>query len=172
MQWLASLCVKRPVFASVLILALTVVGGFSFMQLGIDRFPTVDFPTIVVTTRLPGAAPEQVESEITDIVEEAVNTITVDRIQKRVAEHYDIRIADMTSKRRPANIAGPRQIAMYLSRSLLKSSYSEIGDAFGGRDHGTVMHACRQVRKKMDANPEMRRTVGLLETMIRSNRDA
>ena len=76
MQWLAALCVKRPVFASVLILALTVVGGFAFVQLGIDRFPNVDFPTIVVTTRLPGAAPEQVESEVTDIVEEAVNTIS------------------------------------------------------------------------------------------------
>jgi HAE1 family hydrophobic/amphiphilic exporter-1 len=76
MQWLAALCVKRPVFASVLILALTVVGAFAFGQLGIDRFPTVDFPTIVVTTRLPGAAPEQVESEVTDIVEEAVNTIS------------------------------------------------------------------------------------------------
>ena len=76
MQWLASLCVKRPVFASVLILSLTVVGGFAFGQLGIDRFPAIDFPAIVVITRLPGAAPEQVESEVTDIIEEAVNTIS------------------------------------------------------------------------------------------------
>src|SRR5688572_17082476 len=76
MQWLAALCVRRPVFASVLILSLTVVGGFSFMQLGIDQFPKVDFPAIVVTTRLPGAAPEQVESEVTDKIEEAVNTIS------------------------------------------------------------------------------------------------
>ncbi len=76
MQRLAALCVRRPVFASVLILALTVVGLFSFAQLGIDRFPNVDFPTIIVTTRLPGAAPEQVESEITDKIEEAVNTIS------------------------------------------------------------------------------------------------
>jgi HAE1 family hydrophobic/amphiphilic exporter-1 len=76
MQWLAALCVRRPVFASVLILSLTVVGGFSFMQLGIDQFPKVDFPAVVVTTRLPGAAPEQVESEVTDKVEEAVNTIS------------------------------------------------------------------------------------------------
>ncbi len=75
MQWLASLCVRRPVLASVLILSLTVVGGFAFLQLGIDRFPAVDFPAVVVTTRLPGAAPEQVETEVTDIVEEAVNTI-------------------------------------------------------------------------------------------------
>src|SRR5688572_5655660 len=76
MQWLAALCVRRPVFASVLILSLTVVGGFSFTQLGIDQFPNVDFPAILVTTRLPGAAPEQVESEVTDKIEEAVNTIS------------------------------------------------------------------------------------------------
>src|SRR5688500_13581586 len=76
MQWLAALCVRRPVFASVLILSLSVVGMFSFAQLGIDQFPNVDIPTILVTTRLPGAAPEQVESEVTDRVEEAVNTIS------------------------------------------------------------------------------------------------
>ena len=76
MQWLAALCVRRPVFASVLILSLTVVGTFSFTQLGIDQFPNVDIPTILVTTRLPGAAPEQVESEVTDKIEEAVNTIS------------------------------------------------------------------------------------------------
>ena len=76
MQWLAALCVRRPVFASVLILSLTVIGVFAFVQLGIDQFPNVDFPAIVVTTRLPGAAPEQVESEISDHIEEAVNTIS------------------------------------------------------------------------------------------------
>jgi HAE1 family hydrophobic/amphiphilic exporter-1 len=76
MQWLAALCVRRPVFASVLILALTVVGVFSFTQLGIDQFPNVDIPVALVTTRLPGAAPEQVESEVTDKIEEAVNTIS------------------------------------------------------------------------------------------------
>ena len=76
MQWLAALCVRRPVFATVLILSLTVIGIFSFVQLGIDQFPNVDFPAIVVTTRLPGAAPEQVETEISDHIEEAVNTIS------------------------------------------------------------------------------------------------
>src|SRR5438876_4317621 len=76
MQWLAALCVRRPVFASVLILSLTVIGIFSFAQLGIDQFPSVDFPVILVTTRLPGAAPEQVETEVTDKIEEAVNTIS------------------------------------------------------------------------------------------------
>ena len=76
MQWLASVSVKRPVFATVIILSLTVVGAFSFGRLGLDRFPKVDFPTVVVTTRLPGAAPEEVETEITDKIEEAVNTIS------------------------------------------------------------------------------------------------
>src|SRR6187431_1879699 len=76
MQWLAAISVKRPVFASVLILSLTVVGAFAFTRLGLDRFPKIDFPTVVVTTRLPGAAPEQVETEVTDQIEEAVNTIS------------------------------------------------------------------------------------------------
>ena len=76
MQWLAALCVKRPVFATVLILSLTVVGAFSFTKLGVDQFPKVDFPTILITTAQPGAAPEQVETEITDKIEEAVNTIS------------------------------------------------------------------------------------------------
>src|ERR1700716_3085470 len=76
MQRLAALCVQRPVFATVLILSLTVIGAFSFTRLGVDRFPKVDFPTVLVTTVQPGAAPEQIETEITDKVEEAVNTIS------------------------------------------------------------------------------------------------
>ena len=67
------------------------------------------------------------------------NTITFDQIQKRVAEHYDIRIADMSSKRRPASIAFPRQICMYLARDLTNHSLEEIGGYFGGRDHTTVL---------------------------------
>jgi HAE1 family hydrophobic/amphiphilic exporter-1 len=87
MQWLAELCVRRPVFASVLILSLTVVGAFAFGQLGVDRLPQVDFPTVSVTTRLPGAAPEQVESEVTDKIEEAVNTISgIDQLNSNSAE--------------------------------------------------------------------------------------
>jgi hydrophobic/amphiphilic exporter-1 (mainly G- bacteria), HAE1 family len=76
MQWLAALCVKRPVFATVLILSLTVIGAFSFTRLGVDRFPKVDIPTIVITTVQPGAAPEQIETEVTDKIEEGVNTIS------------------------------------------------------------------------------------------------
>src|SRR5882672_5636500 len=76
MQWLAALSVKRPVFASVLILSLTVVGAFAFTLLGVDQFPKIDFPTILITTIQPGAAPEQIETEVTDKIEEGVNTIS------------------------------------------------------------------------------------------------
>ena len=76
MQWLAEICVKRPVFATVLILVICVIGIFGYQKLGVDRFPKIDLPIITVTTRLPGAAPEDVETEITDKVEEAVNTIS------------------------------------------------------------------------------------------------
>ena len=87
MQWLAALCVKRPVFATVLILSLTVIGAFSFTRLGVDRFPKIDFPTVLVTTVQPGAAPEQIETEITDKIEEAVNTISgIDELRSTSSE--------------------------------------------------------------------------------------
>ncbi len=76
MQWLADICVRRPIFATVLILLILVIGVAGYMNLGVDRFPNVDLPIVVVTTRLPGAAPEDVESEISDKIEEAVNTIS------------------------------------------------------------------------------------------------
>ena len=75
MQWLAEICVHRPVFATVIVMFLTVVGGFSFFTLGVDRFPKIDVPTISVSTSNPGAAPEEIESEVTDIIEGAVNTV-------------------------------------------------------------------------------------------------
>jgi HAE1 family hydrophobic/amphiphilic exporter-1 len=87
MQALAALCVRRPVFASVLILSLVVVGSFAFGRLGVDQLPNIDIPTVAITTRLPGAAPEQVESEITDKIEEAVNTISgIDQLNSNSAE--------------------------------------------------------------------------------------
>ena len=76
MQKLAEICIQRPVFASVLILILVVVGAAGFQQLGVDRFPKVDFPTVTVTTVQPGASPESIESEVTDPIEEAVNSIS------------------------------------------------------------------------------------------------
>jgi hydrophobic/amphiphilic exporter-1 (mainly G- bacteria), HAE1 family len=75
MQWLAEICVHRPVFATVIVLFLTVVGGFSFFTLGVDRFPKIDLPTISVRTSNPGAAPAEIESEMTDVIEAALNTV-------------------------------------------------------------------------------------------------
>ena len=91
MQWLAALCVRRPVFASVLILTLTVVGAFSFTRLGVDQFPKADFPTVLVTTIQPGAAPEQIETEVTDKLEEAINTISgIDELRSTSSEGVSV----------------------------------------------------------------------------------
>src|SRR5438552_5516291 len=76
MQWLAEICVKRPVFATMLVMSLVVVCAFSFLSLGVDLFPKIDFPTITVTVANPGSAPQEIETEITDKIEEAVNTIS------------------------------------------------------------------------------------------------
>ena len=76
MQWLSNVSVRRPVFATVIVLVIAVLGIAGYAQLGVDRFPKVDFPTVVVVTRLPGASPMEIETEVSDKIEEAVNTIS------------------------------------------------------------------------------------------------
>lgn len=108
-----------------------------------------------------------VENLLREILqEEGKQAITIESIQKKVADHYDIRMADMTSKRRPENIAFPRQVAMYLSRHLTPASLSSIGEAFGGRDHGTVLHACRTVKNRMEVDSSVRQAVEYLEKTL------
>jgi chromosomal replication initiator protein len=110
---------------------------------------------------------EVIEHLLKDILqEEARTSITIEQIQRRVAEHFDVRLADMTSKRRPASIAFPRQVAMYLARELTKSSLNEIGDAFGGRDHGTVLHACKLVKKRMKEQDNIRQTISFIDSSL------
>jgi len=110
---------------------------------------------------------EVIENLLRDIFQEqARRAVTIEQIQRKVAEHFDVRLADMTSKRRPANIAFPRQIAMYLSRELTKSSLSDIGDAFGGKDHGTVIHACKLVKKRIDDDEKTRHAIRLLDSQL------
>src|SRR6266852_5380594 len=75
MQKLAEICIRRPVFATMIVLSLVVVGAASFFRLGVDRFPSVDLPTVSVRTTLPGAAPEEMESLVSQRVEEVVNTV-------------------------------------------------------------------------------------------------
>ena len=110
---------------------------------------------------------EVVEGLLREVLhEEGRFTISIDIIQKKVAEHFDIRLADMTSKRRPENIAFPRQIAMFLARQMTQSSLNTIGEAFGGRDHGTVLHACRLVKDRMELDPQIRQVVSYLEKQL------
>jgi chromosomal replication initiator protein len=110
---------------------------------------------------------EVVESLLREVLhEEGRYSINIEVIQKKVAEHFDIRLADMTSKRRPENIAFPRQIAMYLSRQMTESSLNTIGEAYGGRDHGTVLHACRLVKDRMEVDANVRQVVHYLEKQL------
>src|ERR1039457_1611630 len=111
---------------------------------------------------------EVVEGLLREILhEEGRFSVNIEVIQKKVAEHFDIRLADMTSKRRPENIAFPRQIAMYLSRQMTENSLNAIGEAFGGRDHGTVLHACRLVKDRMEVDAHVRQIVNYLEKQLR-----
>ncbi len=110
---------------------------------------------------------ESVEHLLREVLhEEGRYSINIEVIQKKVAEHFDIRLADMTSKRRPENIAFPRQIAMFLARQMTESSLNTIGEAFGGRDHGTVLHACRLVKDRMEIDPSVRQVVSYLEKQL------
>lgn len=87
MQWLAELCVKRPVFATVLSLVILVVGGVFYKQLGVDQFPKIDFPVILVTTVMPGSSPEDMERDVSEPIEEAVNTLSgVDELRSMSSE--------------------------------------------------------------------------------------
>src|SRR5262245_60726190 len=89
MQWLAELCVRRPVFAAVLTLVILVVGGVFATRLGVDQFPKIDFPVVVVSTVLPGASPEDVETSVSDKIEGAVNTINgIDELRSFSSEGF------------------------------------------------------------------------------------
>jgi len=110
---------------------------------------------------------DTVQRLLRDILrEENLSRITMETIQKKVVDYYHLRMADMLSRRRPANIAFPRQIAMYLSRMLTEHSLQEIGSAFGGRDHGTVIHACKTVENMMDQDTSIKHSVEFLREQL------
>jgi chromosomal replication initiator protein len=93
--------------------------------------------------------------------------ISVENIQKTVADFYKIKVADMYSKKRPASIARPRQIAMYLAKDMTKKSLPEIGELFGGRDHTTVLHAVRKIGAERSTNPELNQQLHVLEQTLK-----
>ena len=102
-----------------------------------------------------------------DILRSHDRRVTIEEIQKKVAEHYGLRVTDMTSSRRARTVARPRQVAMYLSKQLTDRSLPEIGRMFGNRDHTTVMHAVKRVTELMAADPEFRESVELLHGLLR-----
>ncbi|MCS7063764.1 MAG: chromosomal replication initiator protein DnaA [Methylacidiphilales bacterium] len=112
----------------------------------------------------------QAENLLKDLFQQEQRpSISIELIQRRVAEAYDVRLGDLTGRRRPAHIALPRQIAMYLARQLTNSSLMEIGDAFGGRDHGTVLHAYREISRRMTEDPRLKQ---MIDTLVEKLKDA
>ena len=121
---------------------------------------------VATFTSLSGDMPDisKIEQLLRDILrEETSRVLSVETIQKRVADFYELKVSDLTGKRRPNSIAFPRQIAMYLSRRLTECSLKDIGNAFGGRDHGTVIHANKLVASRMENDVRVRDIVLRLE---------
>ena len=111
---------------------------------------------------------ESTQEVLHDLLRANDRRVTIDEIQKRVAEHFNIRVADMHSARRARAVARPRQVAMYLAKQLTARSLPEIGRKFGGRDHTTVMHAVKKVEELRATDPAFAEDVELLRRMLES----
>lgn len=125
---------------------------------------------VLAYLRFHGRADLNVETcrdALKDLLSVSNGQITVENIQKTVADFYKIKVADMYSKRRPANIAVPRQVAMYLAKELTHKSLPEIGDLFGGRDHTTVLHAVRKISDLRTKQAELNHTLHVLEQTLK-----
>jgi chromosomal replication initiator protein len=109
---------------------------------------------------------ESTQEVLHDLLRANDRRVTIEEIQKRVAEHYTIRIADMSSARRARAVARPRQVAMYLAKLLTSRSLPEIGRKFGGRDHTTVMHAVRKIEELKATDATLAEDVELLRRML------
>ena len=108
-----------------------------------------------------------VREALRDLLSIKNRQISVENIQKTVADFYKIKVADMHSKKRPANIARPRQIAMYLAKEMTQKSLPEIGEMFGGRDHTTVLHAVRKIGGERANDPDLNQQLHVLEQTIK-----
>jgi chromosomal replication initiator protein len=114
-----------------------------------------------------GITVEVAREALKDLLSASTGQVTVELIQKTVADYYKIKVADMYSKRRPSAIALPRQVAMYLAKELTQKSLPEIGELFGGRDHTTVLHAVRKIGGERTKNPEMNHSLHVLEQTLK-----
>ncbi|MDX2027680.1 MAG: chromosomal replication initiator protein DnaA [Alphaproteobacteria bacterium] len=111
---------------------------------------------------------EMTQEVLADLLRATERRITIDEIQKKVAEHYNIRVSDMHSARRARQVARPRQVAMYLAKQLTPRSLPEIGRKFGGRDHTTVIHAVRKIEELSAFDPAFREDVDLLRRLLQA----
>ena len=109
---------------------------------------------------------ETAQELLRDLLRSSERRVTIDEIQKRVAEHFNIRLSEMTSARRARSVARPRQVAMYLAKQLTTRSLPEIGRKFGGRDHTTVMHAVRKIEELKLSDRALAEDVELLRRML------
>lgn len=116
-------------------------------------------------TRLPVSL-ESTQDVLSDLLRSHDRRITIDEIQRKVAEHYNLKLTDMSSPRRAREVARPRQVAMYLSKQLTPRSLPEIGRKFGGRDHTTVMHAVRKIEELVGADSGFAQEVDLLKRTL------
>jgi chromosomal replication initiator protein len=112
---------------------------------------------VIANARFTGSriSVDQVKRALRDLFAIQDRQISIDNIQRTVAEYFNIKMADMLSKRRNRSIARPRQIAMALAKELTNHSLPEVGDAFGGRDHTTVLHACRKIEELRATTADM-----------------
>ena len=109
---------------------------------------------------------ETTQEVLHDLLRANDRRVTIEEIQKRVAEHFNIKLSEMTSARRARAVARPRQVAMYLAKQLTSRSLPEIGRKFGGRDHTTVMHAVRKVEELRSTDSSFSEDVDLLRRML------
>ena len=109
---------------------------------------------------------ESTQEVLHDLLRANDRRVTIEEIQKRVAEHFNIRMADMHSARRSRAVARPRQVAMYLSKQLTSRSLPEIGRRFGGRDHTTVMHGVRRIEELKQQDGQIAEDLELLRRSL------
>jgi chromosomal replication initiator protein len=111
---------------------------------------------------------DQVKAALRDLIAIQARQVGIDNIQKTVVDYYKIRLADLLSKKRNRSLARPRQLAMALAKELTNHSLPEIGDAFGGRDHTTVLHACRKVEELRELHPDIKDDYRTLRRILTS----
>ena len=123
--------------------------------------------TVLVDPRRLGTQTEFAREALKDLLSIQNRQVGVENIQKTVADFYKIKVADMYSKKRPASIARPRQIAMYIAKEMTQKSLPEIGELFGGRDHTTVLHAVRKISAERQKNTELNQQLHVLEQTLK-----